>query len=196
MHFYTTNEIEYLKEITPGRTNAEITKMFNKRFNLDLSKKAISGTRKRFGFLTGSDGRFEKGRIPVNKGLKKYWEGGEETQFKKGHKPHNWVPIGSERISKDGYIQIKIQEGKFQHNWRGKHILVWEAHNGPLPKGHSIVFGDGDNRNFDISNLILVTRAQLLYLNRHSLIKNNVEITKIGVALAKIDKKLNERKRG
>jgi len=194
MHSYTTKEIEYLKEITPGRSNKEITEMFNKKFNLNLGDKALASTRKRHGITTGRTGYFPAGHSPFNKGKKKYWEGGEETQFKEGHKPHNWVPIGSERISKDGYIQIKIQEGQFQKNWRGKHILIWEEHNGPLPKGHAIICGDGDNRNFDIANLVLVTRRQLLDLNRDNLIQKSANLTRTAIVITDLQRKISSRK--
>ena len=189
---YTKEHIEYLREITPGRTNKEITKMFNEKFNLNISEKAIAQARKRRGIKTGSDGRFKKGQTPWNKG-KKGFMGPNKTSFKKGHKPHNWVPIGSERITKDGYIEIKIQEGKFQKNWRGKHILVWEEHNGPVPEGHAVIFGDGNNRNFDIDNLILVSRAQLLKLNQQGLIKNDADLTRTGVIIADLQMKISER---
>lgn len=194
MHSYTTKEIEYLKEITPGRSNKEITEIFNKKFNLNLDAKALASTRKRHGITTGRTGYFPKGHTPFNKGKKKYWEGGEETQFKEGHRPHNWVPIGSERVSKDGYIQIKIQEGQLQKNWRGKHILIWEEHNGPLPKGHAVIFGDGDNRNFDIANLVLVTRRQLLDLNRDNLIQKSADLTKTAIVITDLQRKILSRK--
>lgn len=189
---YTKEHIEYLREITPGRTNKEITKMFNEKFNLNISESALAQVRKRRGIKTGSDGKYKKGRKPWNKG-KKGFMGPNKTSFKKGHKPHNWVPIGSERITKDGYTEIKIQEGKLQKNWRGKHILVWEAVNGPLPKGHAIIFGDGNNRNFDLDNLILVSRAQLLKLNQQGLIKNDADLTRTGVIIADLQMKISER---
>ncbi len=195
MHFYTAEEIEYLKEVALGRSNKEITEMFNKKFKLNLSEKIISATRKRYGIKTGSDGRFGKGNIPFNKD-KKGLTGANKTSFKKGNKPHNWVPIGSERITKDGYIQIKIQEGKFQHNWKGKHILIWEESNGPVPKGHNVIFGDGNNRNFDLDNLILVSKKQMLILNRNSLIQNDAELTKTGVLIADLYSKISDRKKG
>ena len=189
---YTKEHIEYLREITPGRTNKEITKMFNEKFNLNISESALAQVRKRRGIKTGSDGKYKKGRKPWNKG-KKGFMGPNKTSFKKGHKPHNWVPIGSERITKDGYIEIKIQEGKFQKNWRGKHILVWEEHNGPVPEGHAVIFGDGNNRNFDLDNLILVSRAQLLKLNQQGLIKNDADLTRTGVIIADLQMKISER---
>jgi len=192
MRKYTEEHIEYLKKIAPGRTNKEITKMFNEKFNLNISESALAQVRRRRGIKTGSDGKYKKGQTPWNKG-KKGFMGPNKTSFKKGHKPHNWVPIGSERVTKDGYIEIKIHEGKFQKNWRGKHILVWEKHNGPLPKGYAVIFGDGNNRNFDIDNLILVSRAQLLKLNQLGLIKNDADLTRVGVSIVDLQMKISER---
>lgn len=196
MHFYSNEEIEYLKKITPGKTNKEITKLFNKRFKLNKSEKAISATRKRYGIKTGSDGRFEKGHKPWNTGLKGVVTGGVQTQFKKGNKPLNRVPIGTERIdSKDGYIYVKIQDGHLNKNWKLKHVLIWEKHKGPVPDGHVIIFGDGNKRNFDINNLILVSRQQLLILNRKKLIQKDAELTRTAVIIADIHQKISKRKK-
>lgn len=137
------------------------------------------------------------GSHPWNKGKKGIsYEGMKATQFKKGHKPHNWVPVGSERITPDGYVQIKVQEGKKQHNWKGKHILIWEAANGPVPKGHVIIFGDGNKRNFDLNNLLLVSRKQLVRLNQKNLIANDAELTKTGIIIADIYNKIGELQSG
>jgi len=64
-----------------------------------------------------------------------------------------------------------------------------------LPKGHAIIFADGNRENLDIDNLILVSRRQLLILNQHKLIQDNAELTKIGVNIAKLQEKINERKK-
>ncbi|MEN6487843.1 MAG: HNH endonuclease [Smithella sp.] len=65
------------------------------------------------------------------------------TQFKKGNKPANWVPIGTERTNRDGYVEVKIADGRLNKNWKAKHIFIWETANGPVPKGHVVIFGDG-----------------------------------------------------
>lgn len=192
MHYYTLKEIDYLREITLGRSNKEITQMFNEKFNINQSEKAISAIRKKHKISTGLDGRFEKGQSPWNKGKKGISLGGIETQFKKGDQPRNWVPLGSERVTKDGYIQIKIQEGKFQHNWKGKHILIWEEHNGAFPPKHAIIFGDGNKRNFELNNLILVSRRELLTLNKNNLIQKDTELTKVAVNIAKLQIQVQE----
>jgi hypothetical protein len=190
---YTKEQLDYLKKLCEeGLFNDEITKKFNKHFGTNKSESAIKNQRAKYKMHTSARNYWPKGHEPWNKG-KKGFMGPNKTSFKKGHKPHNWVPIGSERITKDGYVQIKIQEGKFQKNWRGKHILVWEAVNGPLPKGHAIIFGDGNNRNFDLDNLILVSRAQLLKLNQQGLIKNDADLTRTGVIIADLQMKISER---
>lgn len=192
MHYYTTGEIEFLREITPGRSNKEITEMFNKKFGLNQSKKAISAIRKKYKISTGLTGQFEKGFTPWNKGLKGLQMGGKETQFKKGNIPINYRPVGSERINVDGYTEIKVAD---PNKWRLKHQVIWEEHHGKIPKNHNVIFGDGDKSNLNIDNLLLITKAQMLYLNRHGLIKNDVDITKIGITLADLSAKIIERKK-
>lgn len=200
---YTNEQIEYLISIVPGHSYREIADMFYKRFQVTLTTTQINsfvGNRK---LNTGRTGRFEKGHVPANKG-KKGIGGWEPTQFKKGHKPHNYHPVGSERVrtahagryhsySGDDYIDIKIADPNV---WKGKHILIWEAHHGPVPKGHAVIFGDGDNRNFDINNLILVSRKQLAVLNKNKLIQNDADLTRTAVVLADLYSKISERKKG
>ncbi|MFS0864108.1 HNH endonuclease signature motif containing protein [Fredinandcohnia sp. 179-A 10B2 NHS] len=191
MHSYTSKQIAFLTENVKGRTTAELTKMFNEHFGLNLKVSQISGVKKRNKLTSDMDFTFKPGHVPFNKG-KKGVGGWEPTQFKKGNKPHNHKPIGTERINGDGYVDIKIADGKGRHNWRAKHVLIWEKENGPVPKGHAIIFGDGDRRNFDINNLLLVSRKQLARLNQNGLIQNDVELTKAGVIVADILGKISE----
>lgn len=192
MHFYNEEEIKYLKKITSGRTNKEITKMFNEKFNLNQTEKAISAVRKRYEIKSGLNGQFKKGQEPWNKGIKGiYAKGCEKTWFKKGNTPVNHKPVGSERITVDGYTEIKVAE---PNKWRLKQQLIWEKYNGTIPKGYSILFGDGNKRNFDIDNLILVSRQQLLIMNRNKLIQADADLTKTGLIIADIYQKIGQRK--
>lgn len=87
--------------------------------------------------------------------------GGEKTQFKKGNRPHTWVPVGSERITKDGIRQRKVSDtGHGPRDWRSVHSIVWEQHHGPIPAGHLVVFKDRDRTNIVIENLELITRGE------------------------------------
>lgn len=195
MHFYSVEEIEYLREISYGRSSKEIAEMYNGKFGLNINEKVLSSTRKRYGITTGRTGHFKKGQESWNKGIKGYM-GANKTSFKKGNIPPNRVPIGTERLSKDGYIEVKIQDGKLNRNWKFKHVLIWEEHNGPVPDGNCIIFGDGNNRNFELDNLICVSRQQLLILNNNNLIQGNADLTRIGVSIADVKLRIGERKRG
>ena len=65
--------------------------------------------------------------------------------FKPGQRPHTWQPVGSYRLNKDGHLQRKVSDapGNASRRWRGVAELVWCEANGPLPKGHMVVFKAG-----------------------------------------------------
>lgn len=141
-------------------------------------------------------GRFEKGDIPPNKGFKrKEWMSPEseaickKTQFKKGHVPKNKKPIGSERISVDGYIEVKVSE---KGRWALKHRIVYEQAHGKIPKGYVVVFADGNKLNLELDNLILVSRNELCRMNQNKLFTNDKELTKSGLVLVKLMNKMYE----
>lgn len=192
-HRFTPEQREFIKINVVGIGNAELTDLFNNHFGLNLPVQKIKTFKNNNKISSGLTGRFEKGHTPFNKGRKGLCQGGVETQFKKGHKPHNYLPVGSERINGDDYVDIKIAD---PNKWRGKHLIVWEKHHGrPVPKGHVVLFGDGNRRNFDPNNLILVSRAQLAVLNKNGLIQDDAELTRTGIILADIYRKIGERKR-
>lgn len=194
---YTDEQIDYLRELTNrGLFNYEITEEFNRRFGTSKTRAAIAGRCFKCGLKTSARNYFKKGHKPWNKGLKGLQIGGKKTQFKPGNIPHTWVPVGSERITREGYLQIKIQDGKKQRNWKGKHIIVWEEHHGTkVPPGHVIIFGDGDKRNFDPDNLILVSRAQLAVLNKYGLIQGRADLTRTGLLITDVIRKAAKKAR-
>ena len=137
----------------------------------------------------GNSGSFKKGHIPWNKGLKGCF-GAMKTSFKKGHIPANTREMYSERLSKEGYIEIKVGINK----WISKHRYVWEQHyKKEVPKGKVVIFLDGNNRNFEIENLKLISRGALLILNnryRHitkdrELMRSCVDLSELIISLKK-----------
>ena len=190
MKKYTDEMIEFLKEVTPQKTYKEITELFNKKFNLEVTAEIIKSLLSRKKIHTGTRGcLYKKGSIPWNKGKKGYM-GANKTSFKKGHKPKNWKPVRSERIDTEGYTLIKIAEPR---KWALKHRIIWEEHyKKKIPRGSVIIFADGDKSNLSIENLICVTRNELKVLNKCGLIKNDAELTKTGLSIAKIRIKLSE----
>lgn len=95
--------------------------------------------------------QFKDGSVPWNKGSH-YVAGGRsaETRFKKGQMSgaarHNYVPIGSLRVTKDGYLERKFTDDQAlvpARRWVGVHRQVWVAAHGPVPRGHVICFKPG-----------------------------------------------------
>lgn len=191
-HIWNHEEKEYLEEITPGHHYKEIQKLMTDKFNYNFTLEQIKGAIRRYKLNTGFTGHFKKGNIPFNKGMKGIcFQGSEKTHFKKGNIPANHRPVGSERINVDGYIEIKVAD---PNKWRLKHQVIWEEHNGHIPKGYAVIFGDRNPKNLDINNLILVSRKQLLILNKKKLIKNDADLTRTGVIIADLSIKIGERK--
>jgi len=180
----TPEQHEFFVRHNAGMTQRGMAELMNKRFGLHLTEQQINTYRSNHHLSSGLTGCFPKGNIPWNKG-KHYQAGGRcaETQFKPGNMPHNHRPVGSERISKDGYIEVKVAEPK---TWKGKHVVIWEQEHGPRPKGHKVIFADGNRRNFDPENLILVSSAELCRMNQNGWVHPDAELTKTGAALAKL----------
>ena len=187
-HIWSDEEKQYLAEITPGRGYKEIQSMMSCKFGFDYTHHQIKGAITRNKLNTGRTGRFEKGRATWNKGTKGLTKA-NVTSFKKGQKSHNYKPVGSERITKDGYCEIKVSDTG--RRWRPKHVLIYEKHHGKVPKGSAVIFLDGDKRNFDIDNLYLVTRSQLAMLNKNSLIQKDAELTKTAINVVDLMKKIS-----
>lgn len=130
---------------------------------------AAGRTNGRRGFGT----RFQKGHVPANKGLRRPgWSAGRmrETQFKPGVRQgvavRLYKPIGTERISRDGYLERKVNDDlPLQRRWKAVHRIIWEEANGPIPKGYCIAFRDGNKRNVAIENLELRSLAENMRRN-------------------------------
>jgi hypothetical protein len=158
----------------------ELTRLFNARFGTAIPVATLKNYCGKHGFVTGRGGVFRPGNVPWNTGVKGV-NGWSDTRFQKGNRPRNWLPVGSDRVAKDGYLEIKIAEPRV---WQSLHVLVWESHNGPLPPGCVVIFGDGDRRNVDPANLVMVTRRQLLWINRHRLAGHASDLTRAAVLTA------------
>lgn len=181
-HRYADEQIAFIREFLPGRSHQEFTVLFNAHFRLALTCQQVTAAAKNRKINNGLDGRFPSGHIPANLGQKGIRRS-PTTEFRPGNRPATYRPVGSERVTRDGYLEVKIADPK---TWRGKHLVVWEAAHGPLPKGHVVVFGDGDKRNFAPENLVLVSRGELAVMNKRHLIGGSAELTKTGQDLARL----------
>lgn len=167
---YSKAELRWLES---NRTMpiADYHRAFCARFHRDdVLASNLHSLRERNGWRTGRTGCFEKGAVPVNKGKKcRAGTGGRhpnarKTQFKKGGLPHNTNYLGHERVSKDGYVEISIDETNphtgFERRYVLKHRWLWEKMNGPVPDGMALKC-KGERQNTDPSNWELIPRALL-----------------------------------
>jgi hypothetical protein len=93
------------------------------------------------------------------------------------------LPVNTERLEND-YTAVKILIGK-QKNWKRKHNLIWEQANGQIPKGHIIIFADQNKSNFSLDNLVLISKGELVRLNKAGMIFNDPELTKTALAVVR-----------
>ena len=112
---------------------------------------------------TGRETRFEKGLTPWNKGKPfDLPESCKATQFKPGQKPWKTLPVGAERVTYAGHVEVKVQEdGRRAEMWRKKAYVIWEAAHGPIPDGHIVVVKNGNQRDVRLDNLELITLHEL-----------------------------------
>ncbi|MCX4187184.1 HNH endonuclease signature motif containing protein [Methylophaga sp. OBS4] len=156
----------------------------NREFGVSLTYEQVRGYCKRNGIMTGRDGRFYDGQTrPPGSGAK----GPNKTSFKRGHRPHNWQPIGHMRCSHDGYWQVKIEDtGYTPSDYEFMHRLLWEKHNGPIPPGHKVIFIDGNRDNIKIENLELVSNGELAVINKRSLKSVSPELRHTAIFVGKL----------
>lgn len=159
---YTNEMLDWVKDNQADIPRSELTEMFNDKFNMDLGRGTLAALCKRKGWKSNLNARYPKGAVPWNKNKTGYMSA-NVTSFKKGQTPKNHRPVGSERITRDGYMEVKIKEPR---TWRLKHIVVWEAENGKLPSGHVIRLLDGDKTNCNIGNLLCISRGANATSNR------------------------------
>lgn len=190
---YTDEMKQFILDNYKGRYNQELADLFNQKFNTNITSRTIKSYKANNKLNSGLTGKFRKGQTPHNKGKKmpkEVYEKVKHTMFAKGNVPPNHRPVGSERISKDGYIEVKVAE---PNKWRLKQRVVYEEAKEKIPEGCPMIFLDGNKRNFDIDNLRCITRSELLYLNCNGL-NNSNEITETGILMARLDRAKNKKK--
>lgn len=162
---WTALEVDFLRQAYPDYTTEAIAavlkrpvgKVYQKAAALGLKKSAAylaspAACRLRRGDEVGKAYRFSPGHDTWNKGMKGFQAGGRsvETQFKKGSMSgaaqHNYVPIGSLRITRYGALERKVTDDPSLYparRWRPVAHLVWKAANGQIPPGHVVRFKSG-----------------------------------------------------
>ena len=135
-HKWTNEQNEWLKENSSKYTYSDLAKELNDKFNTNIGYYALkSHCSKTLKLISGNPSA-------------------------KGYRNGKSVPIGYERIGKNGRIVVKVSNLPTTRgmkdrglNWMDKGRYVWEQHYGEIPKGYNIIYLDGNPLNCDISNL-------------------------------------------
>ena len=165
---YTEEHLDYLRVIAPGRMSREITEMFNKKFNLNKSRTQIKNTMGYHKIKSNTVGKGKKGQIAYNRDK-----------------------VGTVRLQKWNAV-IKIADPDV---WQDFSRYLYEQYNEKLKDGEVVMFLDQNKRNFNINNLIKVTKQDVRTINAQIGLSENAEINKSVVALAKLQNKIYEKKK-
>lgn len=188
-HKYTQEEKEFIRGYAYGHSYEEITDEINRKFNSGVSASQIKSYVRTHKIITGRIG-VKKGNIPANKGKRMKPETYKKcaaTMFKKGNTMATCKPIGTESIRSYRGKKYVYEKVAAPNVWRKKHILEWEKHHGPVPKGKLLIFLDGNTLNTKIENLALIDRSIHMTMNRLGLRQiNNKEGTEAAIALAEL----------
>ena len=195
---FAPEQVKFIKENYPLMAQRDLAAAVSSRFGLNISEQQIKTFTSNHHILSGRTGCFEKGHASWNKDTKGL-TGRNPTSFKTGHKPVNWRPAGSERVNAYGYAEIKLDGINpytgYEGRWYLKHVLIWEKENGPVPDGHVVLFRDGNKLNCQLGNLVLVSRAELVRLNKEGYSSIPPELKPSVLVMAKLKTKLFERMR-
>lgn len=194
--FWTKEEMAMVRYLYPNTPTAEIARVLGRKLPGVYGAAKLLGLRKSDAYLAspaacrlrrngddhpGRATQFKKGTVPPNKGLRRpgYAPGRmRETQFRKGERrgasARNWCPVGTIKIDSEGYRRIKVREhAPGEHTGFGNTQVwpllqrhVWEQEKGPVPRGHVVVFKDGDRARCEIDNLECISRAELAIRNQ------------------------------
>ena len=214
------NELDYFKQIVKGNSTQEIINLFNKKFNRILGVHQVKNLKRRYNLKSGRNRlynpeqinylksiikghttqeiinlMYEKYNIKLTKeqikNFKNYYHisSDVDTKWQKGRTPYNKKSIGTEITTKDGYILVKVAEPS---EYKFKHQIIWEQHYGKIPKGHYVIFLDQDRTNYDINNLKLVKKEDLMMACGKKLFFKNKELTETGLLIAQLTNKMKE----
>jgi len=212
------SEDRQLRALYPDSLAQEIAQALGREIRQVYARARALGLRKSQAFLSsersgrlspqtclGRGSRFKPGQQAWNKGtrgLSGTQEACRRTQFKAGSRPHNWVPVGSYRVTSQGVLEVKYSESKGSPSQRWKPVarVVWEAAYGAVPTGMCVAFKPGcaSSRLEEITldKLQCVHRGDLMRRNGiHSMANDLVEIVRLRATLTRVCNEVSKRER-
>lgn len=198
---WTDEEIRYLREHYADTPNPVIAKALG-RTSVSIKQQATKHKlEKSQAFMSSSaSGRRQKGQAPWNKGLAGVCGNHPNTKrnhFKKGHGGTRTRPVGSTRINKEGFVEVKTgDEFDFPvRQWEPYHRIVWMRANGPVPDGYVVAFRPGTHTTepaeITIDSLEMISRAELM--ERNTIHRYPAAVRRAMIQIGLMRNELNER---
>ena len=153
---YTDEMISFIRDHSSKTTRKELTAMFNKKFNMNITMDSLQWICKSNN-IKGTP-NFVKGVCPH-----------KNTKYKIGDEcflAGEWRVITS---IDEGVPILKRSEYKKR--------IVWEREYGEIPPKHCFIYLDGDKRNCELDNLACVPILWMRILNKNGWLKGNKDIT-------------------
>ena len=174
--YFTQEQGQFVRDHVKGTSDKDLLVMLNEHFNEDITLSQLRSYKLNHHLTNGIDPRFKKGHKSIG------------YRFTKGSQPPNTEPIGTLRKKRDGwYIKYRQYHMGTDGNWKQYHIFLWEvANQREIPKGHTVVFLDGNKDNFDLDNLRLVPESERMIANVHIGLSNDGELNNTIFNLAKL----------
>lgn len=212
---WSNEDLFILRRRFPHERTDDVARAIGRPYSAVAQKAAALGLAKtpeylarpaahRFDGRKGEGTRFTAGHATWNKGLRGVvgvQEAYRATQFKPGrpaHEARNYVPLGSLRLSKDGYLERKMTDDPAvmpARRWVAVHRLVWERDVGPIPAGHVVVFKPGMRTAIEVE----ITADRLECISRRDLMLRNTyhrygpEVAKLVQLRGAITRQINKR---
>ena len=169
---FTEEQEKYFFKILKNKTTKELAVIMNNKYNCKFTPQQIKNYKK-------------------HHNLKSYNINGE---WRIGKKTINHKPVGSEIISYiNGYKNtfIKVAE---PNTWERKQHYMYKKYFGEIPKGCAIIFLNGNRDDFSKDNLGCVTMEEHKFMASNELYFNDIDLTKMGIDIARLKIKIKERK--
>lgn len=212
---WSAEDVAALRALYPDAPTAEVAQRLGRTAGQVYQAADRYGVRKSAAYLAspaacrlrlggepiGKPWQFKPGFVPWNKGVAGSTGMHPATaanHFKPGHRPHTWRPVGSTRVSKDGYLQRKLTDtGYAPRDWVAVHRTVWEAAHGAVPRGSVVVFRPGRftavEADVTLEAVECVTRRELM--ERNSAHRHGHELYRAAQLRGAITRQINRRLR-
>jgi len=202
---YPEGMYEFIRDNSWNVSSKDMAEMVNEKFGMNYTPTMMKQFRQRWKIKSGLTGWYQKGHAPGTKGktieeICKYDEEKiarvKQTQFKKGERPANELPLGSIAVNSYGYKLIKVRiKGKLWDRWCFLHRAVWQNYFGDIPEKMLVSFKDSDPLNCDPSNLMLISKSENAVLNRRGLRFEDPDLTMAGLAVVKLTNTMKEKRK-